>query len=357
MQSSQSQDSPIISDNLHDRMLITLNRPQSLNALNVAIINSIRLHLNQAIFRNLKLVFRGSGDKAFCAGGDVMDLYRDFKSDFLYREYNLFYDLRKHTEEKVAWIKGITFGGGVGLSMCCDYIVATPSTLWSMPETAIGVAPDVAASYFFSHMRYPSLGLYLSLTGNRLTGEDCYYAGIASHFVMDDLNVGELLMSRFKESMKDVLDEYHITPKVEKATTIAHLDEINKCFTADIDLNFIFLKLEELNTDWTREILATLRERCPLALKVAFQLYKRGRNMSLGDCLKMEYTTFTNLMGYNNYNFRYAIQKRLVEKFKGKLDWIPATVSEVSDEFVQQIMREDPSRRLLLSDDSPSSKL
>lgn len=79
--------------------------------------------------------------------------------------------------------------------------------------------------------------------------------------------------------------------------------------------------------------------------------------MSLGDCLKMEYTTFTYLMVYNNYNFRYAIQKRLVEKFKGKLNWVPATVSEVSDEFVQQIMREDPSRRLLLSDDSPSSKL
>jgi enoyl-CoA hydratase len=175
--------------------LITLNRPKALNALNIAMIDAIEPKLvgwaaDPAV---TAVVIRGAGDRAFCAGGDLRALYDqgaaaqrialdDPERDFFRKEYTLNWRIHHFPKPYIALIDGITMGGGVGLSRHGSHRVATGRTVFAMPETGIGLFPDVGGGWFLNQCG-GALGRYIALTGVHLKESDTLYAGIATHHV------------------------------------------------------------------------------------------------------------------------------------------------------------------------------
>src|SRR5215472_11021605 len=181
---------------------LTINRPQALNALTLANYRGIAPALadwaeDPGVHA---VVVRGAGGRAFCAGGDVRAVYeagrgisgdRELTAVFFREEYQLIRDIHRFPKPYIAIIDGITMGGGAGMSVNGAYRIATERTLFAMPETGIGLFPDVGATRFLN--RCPgSIGRYLGLTGARLQADDTLYCGLATHFVAHE-RVEELI--------------------------------------------------------------------------------------------------------------------------------------------------------------------
>lgn len=175
---------------------LILNRPKALNALTCGMVEDMAAILgdwesNPSIGA---ILIKGSGDRAFCAGGDVkavVQLGRKGEYEtalrFFRSEYRLNYAIASLVKPYIALLNGITMGGGAGVSMHGKYRVATEKTVFAMPECAIGLMPDIGASYFLTRLLQGSLGLYLALTGARLKGIDVLRAGLATHYVPSQL--------------------------------------------------------------------------------------------------------------------------------------------------------------------------
>lgn len=156
---------------------VLLDRPKALNALDLPMIRKLTpLYQSWETQPNCVVIMRGSGDKAFCAGGDIRAIYDSSKvggnlpRDFFREEYILNYIISKKSVTQVSLLNGITMGGGVGLSVHGKYRVATENTVFAMPETGIGFFCDVGGTYILS--RLGALGMYLALTGARLKGKE-----------------------------------------------------------------------------------------------------------------------------------------------------------------------------------------
>lgn len=218
--------------------LIILNRPKALNAGNFEMIEKVGQVLSDWRTSKQLIVIKGVGGKAFCAGGDVRTLVEAptpvVGQTFFRAEYAMNYIIGTLTIPYVALIDGITMGGGVGLSVHGKYRVATEKTLFAMPETAIGLFPDVGGSHFLPRLK-GKLGLYLGLTGFRLKGKDVLSAGIATHYCdstkIEDLEKS-LLSLKNTDKVDSVLDEFCIKQNDGKFVLADKLDQINKCFDA-----------------------------------------------------------------------------------------------------------------------------
>lgn len=180
----------------------TLNRPAALNAQNINMIRAFYAQLTvwEADPAITRLLIRGAGDRALCAGGDVRELWTHAfpqQTEFFDTEYHLCQRLAQTSLQTIAYMDGLTMGGGVGLSINANFRLATPRTVWAMPESQIGFFPDIAASYFLPRLAIagvpaPQLGRMLGLTGTRLNGADCMAVGIATHHV--ESGQGEVIM-------------------------------------------------------------------------------------------------------------------------------------------------------------------
>ena len=173
---------------------LTLNRPQALNAITHAMIGEMtRLLDSFANDDNIKaIVMRGAGEKSFCAGGDIRALYESgiradgSEHEFFLHEYQLDYNIHRYLVNTgkpcIAWINGIVMGGGMGISQGAPVRIVGSRTKMAMPETVIGIFPDVGGSYFLS--RCPgAIGYYLGLTGVTINAADAIYAGLATHYI------------------------------------------------------------------------------------------------------------------------------------------------------------------------------
>src|SRR5437762_7470981 len=172
---------------------VTLNRPQALNAFTLAMYRRfdpmLRAWAGDPDIR--AVLIRGAGDRAFCAGGDVRAIYkagrgisgdRALTSTFFREEYELIRRIHRYSKTYVAIVDGITMGGGAGVSVNGAYRIATERTMLAMPETGIGLFPDVGATRFLN-LCPGHIGRYLGLTGVRLGPSDALYCGFATHFV------------------------------------------------------------------------------------------------------------------------------------------------------------------------------
>lgn len=161
--SSQEQD--VLFETLNNAGIITLNRPKALNSLNYSMVTKLLPQLREWESQKTLVIIKGAGEKAFCAGGDVKVAIDKVEGpQFFNAEYNVNYLIGKYKIPYVALINGITMGGGLGMSVHGRYRVATEKTMIAMPETKIGLIPDVGGSYFLPRLQV-NLGLYLGLTG------------------------------------------------------------------------------------------------------------------------------------------------------------------------------------------------
>ncbi|KRY61485.1 3-hydroxyisobutyryl-CoA hydrolase, mitochondrial, partial [Trichinella britovi] len=311
------------------KLLVTLNRPTALNALNINMAKMMFEKLKKTNTDNsIKMVIlKGAGNRAFCAGGDIRALALSIKNndglveEFFREEYKLNYLIGKFRVPFVSLIDGIVMGGGVGLSVHGTFRVATERTVFAMPETAIGLFPDVGGSFFLPRLKN-KLGFYLGLTGARLSGEDVYEAGIATHYVhskwMPELQ-SELINAKEinSRSIKTILD-----------TTVEEL----------------FHKLKEDGSQWATECLETMKKMSPTSLKITLRQLKAGMWLEFRECFQMEYRISQRCV--KEHDLTEGIRAALLDKDKTP-KWIPGTLEEVTEEDIDKYFKVLPAEREL----------
>ncbi len=323
---------------------LTLNRPEALNALNLAMARTIhRALFNGAADPDVeRIVIEGAGDKAFCAGGDVALLARRGREDkalyegFFHDEYRMNQAIARIPTPYVAILDGVTMGGGVGLSIHGPFRVATERTLFAMPETGIGLIPDVGCTHALA--RLPGeIGTWLALTGARLKAADCIYAGIATHYVPSDrLDVLRELLSENTEPVGDILEMLDGSAGLTSLPALR--DGIDFHFGHDT-VEAILASLAEGDA-WAQAQAAIIRTMSPTSCKLTLAGLRSAANASIEDALIAEYRMVCEIR--NGHDFFEGVRAQLLDKDRKPL-WSPARLEDVSDEDVARHFEEPAS--------------
>jgi enoyl-CoA hydratase len=312
--------------------IVTFNRPKALNALTHNMVLLIHAQLKAWAKDDAvkTIVVQGSGERAFCAGGDIRALYESGKAGtpyaltFYHDEYILNSYVKHYPNPYVSLIRGIDMGGGVGLSVHGPYRVADETMLFAMPETGIGLFPDVGGSYFLSRLPGET-GMYLALTGARVKTADCVYLGVATHFVPAAKR--EALVEKL--SGGDV-PEAAIAALAEDAGTAplaVHRERIDAAFSAP-SVEGVLERLDRDGSDWARETAATIRTKSPTSLKVTYRQVREGKKLGFDECMRMEYRMVNRIMA--GHDFYEGVRATIIDK-DGAPKWAPTELAGVSD--------------------------
>lgn len=316
--------------------LITLNRPKALNALNRDMANAIRTQLEvwETDDDVEAVAIQGEGDRAFCAGGDVITVYHAGKAGsddwegFFTDEYRMNHKIGTYPKPYIAFLDGITMGGGVGLSIHAPYRVATENILFAMPETGIGLIPDVGGTHALAKLP-GELGTYLGLTGARLKAADAYYAGIATHYTLSG-NLPDLIaqLAADRDPIAEVMARYEAPPPGE-AELAAHRDAIDKHF-AEETVEGIMASLS-MGGEWAQAQRDTLMKMSPTSMKLTLRGLREAKGSTLADALTREYRLVANIK--QGEDFYEGIRAQLIDKDR-KPRWQPAALRDVTEEMV-----------------------
>ncbi|CAK9795927.1 3-hydroxyisobutyryl-CoA hydrolase, mitochondrial [Anthophora plagiata] len=343
----------VLFKDIGNKGIIILNRTKALNALNLSMVEKIYPVLKKWESSKKLVIIEGAGEKAFCAGGDVKSLVTALRESdnkiisetFFRNEYTLNYLIGTYKIPYVAMINGITMGGGVGLSVHGKYRVATEKTLFAMPETAIGLFPDVGGTYFLPRLK-GKLGLYLGLTGNRLKGVDVLLAGIATHFIPSEKlsDLKEELLTTELPDPKEILNKYQPKPLNQEFSLAPYMNEIDKCFSASC-VEEIIDRLKENNSEWAEKTVQMLLKASPTSLKVTMCAIQKGSTLNLPDCLKMEFRLACAALNKTS-DFCEGVRALLIDKDQ-KPKWNPTCLEEVTDTYVNQQFMKLPEEKEL----------
>ena len=317
--------------------LITLNRPKALNALTLDMVDAMQAKLNAWRTDDAVelVVVRGAGERAFCAGGDIRALHDSGKAgtpyviDFYEREYKLDTTIKRYPKPYIALINGIVMGGGVGVSVHGRHRVCGEGTVFAMPETGIGLFPDVGGTFFLP--RLPGeLGIYLGLAGARMDIHDAKYAGIATHVV--PARQHEELVSALAEggeAYEKTLSRFAVAPA--NVCRIAGLQPLIDRHFAHGSVEAIVASLEGDTSLFAAETLKTLKTKSPTSLKVTFRQLREGRQIGFEDCMRLEFRLTNRFM--RGHDFYEGVRAVIIEKDNAP-KWRPATLAEVKSEDV-----------------------
>jgi enoyl-CoA hydratase len=312
--------------------LVTLDRPKALNALTLPMIRAYapRLAAWAADPGVAAAVMRGAGERAFCAGGDIRAIWEAGRAsdapihrDFFREEYRLNRAIHRLAKPHIALLDGIVMGGGVGLSVHGSHRVATERTLFAMPETGIGLFPDVGGSYFLS--RCPGeIGMYLALTGHRLKAADLIHAGIATH-VMTSARLDELIaaLGEVGAGVDGAIARFAVP--AGDAPLAAHRAAIDRCFAAP-SVEAILDALMAEGSDWARATHSVLLKMSPTSLKVTYRQVRLGRDLDFEACMVMEYRMIQRFMA--GHDFFEGVRAAIVDKDQAPR-WQPDSLAAV----------------------------
>ncbi|HEY2032285.1 MAG TPA: enoyl-CoA hydratase/isomerase family protein [Rhizomicrobium sp.] len=311
--------------------LITLNRPKALNALTHEMCVVMKQQLDKwAKDDAIKSVaVRGAGDRAFCAGGDIRALYESGKArtpyalEFYRDEYILNAAIKHYPKPYVALIHGIDMGGGVGVSVNGSHRIAGESMVFAMPETGIGLFPDVGGSYFLP--RCPGeIGIFLGLTGMRLKTADSLYAGIATSFV--PMTRWDTLLTALADGTNPDTAIAGLKDTVPDTFLAEHRGAIDRIFALG-SVEEILAALDAEHEDWTDDLAATIRTKSPTSLKIAYRQIREGRKLEFDDCMKMEYRMVNRIVA--GHDFYEGVRAVIIDK-DNVPRWQPSELSGVS---------------------------
>jgi len=329
---------------------VLLNRPQALNAFTLGMYRrfdpALRAWAGDPEIR--AVLVEGAGDRAFCAGGDVRAVYEagkgiagdpDFTSTFFAEEYRIISRIHHYPKPYIAILDGITMGGGAGVSVNGACRVATEKTMFAMPETGIGLFPDVGATRFLN--RCPGhVGRYLGLTGARLGAADAIYCGFATHFVPRE-RLPELKAAltgiawrpgEERVQAEAVLARFNTDPC--PAPLAARRDIVDRCFAggtveAILDaLGLAALADETGDTGWAAETRASLLTKSPTSLRITLRQLIVGQGFDLEEALKLEYRMTQHVMAA--HDFYEGVRAALVDKDQ-KPRWLPGNLAEIGE--------------------------
>ncbi len=315
---------------------VTLNVPSTLNSLTLEMVDLLQARLDAwreddgiaAIF------LEGSGDRAFCAGGDVQALYRstsqnpggpcEYAENFFVREYWVDYTLHTYPKPVVCWGHGIVMGGGLGVMAGCSHRVATEKTRIAMPEVNIALFPDVGGSWFLNHMPGRA-GLFLALTGASINAADAIYTGIADRFIASEHReavLDQLLRQRWQAdpAANHALVRHTLRPFAEQSISQCpggqvepHLVGINTLCDAD-DIHGIVDNIVNLKTSdsWLQKAAESLAYGSPLAILWTHRQQQEARLASLREVFQSEVRLATNIMRHPE--FTEGVRALLIDK-------------------------------------------
>ncbi|KAH8489793.1 hypothetical protein H0E87_025133 [Populus deltoides] len=343
-------DQVLVQDNSFSKTLI-LNRPKQLNALSHQMVSRLlELFLAYEKDPNVKLLLLKGSGRAFCAGGDVAAVVRDIReadwksgADFFCKEFTLNYIMATYTKPQVSILDGIVMGGGAGASMHGRFRVATENSVFAMPETALGLFPDVGASYYLS--RLPGFfGEYVGLTGARLDGAEMLLCGLATHLVpsaklplLEEALVN--LDSCDPARISAIIDEYSERPYLKGKSAYHRLDVIDKCFslrTVEAILSALEKEAVNITEDWFSAAIQSLKKASPTSLKISLKSIREGRLQGVGQCLVREYRMVCHVMqGKLSKDFFEGCRAILLDKDKNP-KWEPSQLDLISDAVVEE---------------------
>lgn len=328
---------------------ISLNRPKAIHALNLAMCAGMIAALQEwADDDGVEAVIIDHEDgRGFCAGGDIRmlaesgakegaDKGRDARQ-FFHTEYRLNHLMFTYAKPIIAFMDGITMGGGVGISQPAKFRVSTENTRFAMPETGIGLFPDVGGGWYLPRL-LGRTGQYLALTGARLKGEECLALGLATQYIPSDkLDDAKARIAEKPDRISGILGELSITPP--DASIMGDIDKINRLFAADI-YEDILAALEADDSEWAVKIRDTLGTKSPQTCKVALRQLKEGAEMrDFAAQMKQEYAIGARVV--QMHDFIEGVRALIIDKDNAP-QWDPPTPQQVSDEWIDAIFKPLP---------------
>lgn len=319
---------------------IRLNRPKAIHALTTAMCTSIIDALEEwrGDLAVEAIMFDHAEGRGFCAGGDIRMLAESGAKDgveareFFHTEYRMNHRLFTYVKPTVAFMDGITMGGGVGIAMPCKYRVATENTRLAMPETGIGLFPDVGGGWYLS--RLPGrTGQFLALTGARLDGAECLALGLATHYLpAEALEEAKDRIAADPQRIEGILGQLSVAPppaRIEQSRPL-----IDRLFAADT-LEEIYAALAADDSDWAAKELATLRTKSPQTMKVSLRLLREGARMQdFADEMRQEYAVGAHVV--QRHDFIEGVRAVIVDKDNAP-KWNPDTPEGVTEHMIDTI--------------------
>ena len=325
---------------------ITLNRPKAIHALNKgmcdAMIAALLAWKDDPAVKSV--LIDHAGERGFCAGGDIRMIAESGAGDasqakaFFHAEYRLNHLLFEYPKPVTALVDGIVMGGGVGISEPAEVRIATQRTTYAMPETGIGLFPDVGGGWFLP--RLPGfVGTWLALTGARLKAADTVFLGIHTHYLPTDaLEAFRAILATDPAHPADVADGLEDDagePPIE-----AHLPAIDRLFRFDT-LEEIFAALEADSSDWASAQLAILKTKSPQSMKVSLRQLRMGAKLdSFADNMAMEYRLGGRVV--RTHDFQEGVRAVIVDKDNAP-GWSPADIEGVTDQALDALFAPLPA--------------
>jgi enoyl-CoA hydratase len=325
---------------------LTLNRPKAIHALTqgmcAAMIEALIAWRYEPAIK--AVIVDHSEGRGFCSGGDINLLRQSALTDggaagraFFYDEYRLNHLLFTYGKPVVAFMDGITMGGGVGISQPARYRVATENTRFAMPETGIGLFPDVGGGWYLSRLE-GRLGQFIALTGARLDGAECLWTGLATHYLPASAIPEAKQRIAAGHEIGGVLTSLSVKPPEARIEGQAGL--IRKHFASDT-LEDILASLEADDGEWAAKELATLRLKSPQACKVALrQLAASAKLTDFADNMAMEYRIGARVLVLPD--FAEGVRAVIVDKDHAP-KWNPPTPEGVTPDRLDAIFASLPA--------------
>ena len=341
---------------------ITLNRPKALNSLSLGMIRALTAALRnwrddpRVVAVALRGMRRGEGDEAvpfgaFCAGGDIRFFHKAALSgdpsleDFFTEEYALNHLIHRYPKPCIVFMDGVVMGGGMGLAQGARVRVVTERTKMAMPETQIGLFPDVGGGYFLS--RCPGhLGEYLGLTGRTLDAAGALAAGLADlQWPSDALPALWQALGEADAPEPDLLARVRAGAMPTEGDGGLPLPNIDRVFGLRTVSDMLATLEAEGGSAWSTETAALLRKRSPLMLHVVLEQVRRARHMGLGDDLRMERDLVRHCFRTAHLG-RFGVESETVEGVRAlavdkdhRPRWNPARVEDVTPDMVEPFFR------------------
>lgn len=356
----------------HQIGTMTLNDPKALNALSVDMCQHMAQQL--ATWKEddkvVAVMLKGSGEKAFCAGGNIRKLYDSMADDpiqvplkqpnpyaleFFENEYRLYHQMHFYPKPLILWGNGIIMGGGMGLMAMCSHRVVTETTRFAMPEITIGLYPDATGSWFLARMP-ARLGLFLGLTGANANAKDAIVTSLAEYAVASSeydkvvealVNANWMAYFANKQGLDNVslqaiasqaLATIHHVEHLADSNLMTHFDTIqavvNKGSMHDIDQALRDEKFAEVNGEidkWLSNAVANYTHGCPVTAALTFELFQRASKLSLEQVLYLELNASLHCANYPD--FREGVRALLIDKDKSP-NW-SKTLDECETHYIE----------------------
>ncbi|MDR7328391.1 enoyl-CoA hydratase/isomerase family protein [Corynebacterium guangdongense] len=317
--------------------VITLNRPRALNSLNTGMIEGMidALETWREDDAVALVIVQGAGDRAFCAGGDVASVYRLNQADrqgesdhFFEVEYTLNQMIHDYPKPYVALMDGIVLGGGLGVSAHGSHCIVTETSRIGMPETGIGLFPDVGISWILA--RAPQkLGMHLALTGVHVGAPEAIEVGLADTFVESGRLV-ELVGKLCEDGDTGHIENFSSEPP---APTDSDRQLMEQAYSGET-VEEILAALQGIDAEWAEKAVTAMERACPTSLKVAHEAQRRAAAMDLAGVLAQDRVLARNM--HRRHDFMEGVRAQLIDKDRNP-SWNPASLSGVHDEDVARL--------------------